>query len=159
MFLWKIDTFPLFRIISCSITMIDQLPNSQKQLFTLVVRTKFKNMARGQCLLLILFLLGKLSRCSSDHEDSVSWDVKDSIKFGVADSSISVSRLHGTCFVLLQWKMKKTFPQLWRPMTCELWIWAHFKFKFHFRWILAFFICCCMSPLLFHLYLYSFIFI
>ncbi|XP_067048677.1 uncharacterized protein [Acropora muricata] len=46
-------------------------------------------MARAQWLLLILFLLGKLSRCSSDHEDSVSWDVKDSIKFGVADSSLS----------------------------------------------------------------------
>ena len=66
------------------------------------MRTKFKNMARAQWLLLILFLLGKLSRCSSDHEDSVSWDVKDSIKFGVADSSLSVSRLYGTCFVLLQ---------------------------------------------------------
>lgn len=79
--------------------MIDQLPNSQKQLFTSVVRTKFKNMARVQCLLLILFLLGKLSRCSSDHEDSVSWDVKDSIKFGVADSSISVSRSHNTQYL------------------------------------------------------------
>lgn len=58
-------------------------------------------MAWGQYLT-ILFLLGKLSRCSSDGEDSVSWDVKDSMKFGVADSSFSVSRLHGTCFVLLQ---------------------------------------------------------
>ena len=140
MFLWKINTFPLFRIISCSIAMIDQLPNSQKQLFTLVVRTKFKNMARGQCLLLILFFLGKLSRCSSDHEDSVSWDVKDSIKFGVADSSLSVSRLRGTCFVLLQWKMKKYFHNYedrW-PVNCESELISSLSFISDEFWLFSF---------------------
>ena len=140
MFLWKINTFPLFRIISCSIAMTDQLPNSQKQLFTLVVRTKFKNMARGQCLLLILFFLGKLSRCSSDHEDSVSWDVKDSIKFGVADSSLSVSRLHGTCFVLLLWKMKKNchnYEDQW-PVNCESELISSLSFISDEFWLFSF---------------------
>ncbi|XP_068738920.1 uncharacterized protein [Montipora capricornis] len=36
--------------------------------------------------ILVLLILSKLSRCSTD-EDSFSWDVKDDIKFGVANSS------------------------------------------------------------------------
>lgn len=143
MFVWKINTFPFFAnyiLFNCDDWSIAKFPKTIVHISADKVRTKFKNMARGQFLLLILFLLGKLSRCSSDHEDSVSWDVKDSIKFGVADSSLSVSRLHGTCFVLLQWKMKKHFHNYedrW-PVNCESELISSLSFISDEFWLFSF---------------------
>ena len=60
------------------------------------------NMAcMGFVSILFLLILSKLSRCSTDCEDSFSCDVKDDIKFGVANSSdgVSSSVLALFCFI------------------------------------------------------------
>lgn len=49
------------------------------------------NMALGRLVLGLLLVLSEFPQCSADNEDSFSWDVKDNVKFGVAESTIEVS--------------------------------------------------------------------
>ena len=48
-------------------------------------------MALGRLVLGLLLVLSEFPHCSADNEDSFSWDVKDNVKFGVAESTVEVS--------------------------------------------------------------------